>query len=199
MAKRSEHEQDFYVREARKSKWRSRAAFKLIEIDQKDHLLNPEMIVVDLGAAPGSWSQYAQKKIGTSGEILAIDRLPMEPIKGVKFIQGDFLETATLEKVLYELNGKKVDLILSDMAPNITGNALVDQHNGLYLIESALCFAQKTLALNGSFLIKLFQGSETHDYIMQLKPRFKKLVYHKPKASRDRSKEIYISAKQFLC
>ena len=188
---------DEFVKRARKEGARSRAAYKLEEIDRRDHLLHPGMTVVDLGAAPGGWSQYARSRIGETGRLFALDVLPMEPIVGVEFVQGDFTEPAVLDLLMQRLAGKPVDLVISDMAPNITGVASVDQARIMNVAELALDFADKTLTPGGALLIKAFQGVGFQAFHREMQRRFDKLVTRKPKASRSESREIYLLGKGF--
>lgn len=190
-----QHVNDFYVREAQRQGYRSRAAYKLLEIDAQDKLLKPGLTVVDLGAAPGSWCQVAREKLGSSGTIFAIDVLTMELLPGIHFIQGDFQETDTLARLTEKLAGREVDLVLSDMAPNISGVASVDQAKSIALAELARDFAGQWLKPGGSFLVKVFQGEGIEAYQKSLKGLFKTVTVRKPKASRDRSREIYLLAK----
>ena len=192
-----EHFQDEYVKKAQQLGYRSRAVFKLIEIQEKDKLLRPGINVVDLGAAPGGWSEYARKIVGKQDKIVALDLLAIEPIEGVDFIQGDFREDAVLEQLRESLNNAPVHLILSDMAPNISGNKAVDQPRALYLGELALDAAHTFLTPGGNFLIKMFQGEGFDDYFNQVRSNFNSVVIRKPKASRPRSNEVYILAKGF--
>ena len=191
------HFDDEFVKRAQKEGWRSRATFKLEEIDARDHLLRPGMTVVDLGAAPGGWSQYVKKRLRDSGRVLALDILPMEPIQGVEFIQGDFAEQAVLDLVLERLGNSKVDLVISDMAPNTSGVASVDQAKSMNLSELAFEFADKTLKPGGTLLIKTFHGAGYSDLYKQMQARFEKLVARKPRASRSESREIYLLGKGF--
>lgn len=188
---------DKYVKRARQEGARSRAIYKLEEIDRRDHLLRPGMTVVDLGAAPGGWSQYVQSRVGDSGRVLALDILPMEPIVGVEFIEGDFTQQPVLDLLMLRLQGKPVDLVISDMAPNMTGVASVDQARSMNLAELALDFSDKSLKPGGSLLIKTFQGAGFNEFHAQLRRRFEKLVARKPPASRSESKEIYLLGKGF--
>lgn len=190
-----EHESDFYVKEARKQGYRSRAAFKLIEIQDKDKLIKPGMCVVDLGAAPGGWSQLAAKWVGHKGKVIAMDLLAMDPLVGVEFLQGDFQDDAVLEQLLLLLGEQPLDVIISDMAPNTSGMRSVDQPRAMYLSELALDFAKQRLAPGGSLLIKTFQGEGYPEFFQQLRDNFSKVITRKPKASRDRSREIYLLAK----
>lgn len=188
---------DKYVKRARQEGARSRAIFKLEEIDRRDHLLRAGMRVVDLGAAPGGWSQYVISRVGDSGRVLALDILPMEPIVGVEFIEGDFTEQPVLDLLMQRIEGKPVDLVISDMAPNMSGVASVDQARSMNLAELALDFSDKTLKPGGSLLIKTFQGAGFNEFHAQLRRRFEKLVARKPPASRAESKEIYLLGKGF--
>tara|TARA_R110000868_G_scaffold144960_4_gene364541 strand:- start:60884 stop:61513 length:630 start_codon:yes stop_codon:yes gene_type:complete len=193
----AEHEKDPYVQEARKLGYRSRAAFKLEEIQKKDRLIKPGMRVVDLGAAPGGWSQLARKWVGKNGTVIAMDILPMDPIIGVEFIEGDFRDEAVLEQLLALVNNEPLDVIISDIAPNMSGSATIDQPRAMYLSDLAWDFVQQTLKPGGDFLIKMFQGEGFPDYLLQLKQAFTKVVSRKPKASRDRSREIYVLCKGY--
>jgi 23S rRNA (uridine2552-2'-O)-methyltransferase len=187
-----EHVTDPYVRRANSEGYRSRAAYKLMEIDERDHLLRPGMVVADLGAAPGSWSQVAAERVGPKGRIFALDLLPMEPIPGVEFVQGDFTEDAALAELEARLGGAAVDLAMSDMAPNMSGVGLVDQARSIYLAELALEFATQHLKPGGNFLVKVFQGEGFMAYRQEMATRFRSLQVRKPKASRDRSAEVYL-------
>lgn len=188
---------DKYVKRARQEGARSRAIYKLEEIDRRDRLLQPGMTVVDLGAAPGGWSQYVKSRVGDSGRVLALDILPMEPIVGVEFIEGDFTEPPVLDLLLQRLQGKPVDLVISDMAPNMSGVASVDQARSMNLAELALEFSDKSLKPGGSLLIKTFQGAGFNEFYAQLRHRFEKLATRKPSASRAESKEIYLLGRGF--
>lgn len=192
-----EHFDDPYVREAQKKGYRSRACFKLIEIQEKDKIIQKGMRVVDLGAAPGGWSQLASEWVGDQGQVIASDILPMDYLPGVEFIQGDFSSVEVYEALCERLEGKKLDLVICDMAPNITGNSVVDQYQAMALCELALAFAQEHLKENGDFLIKVFQGKGQQEFEVALKNSFTKLMIRKPKSSRARSKEVYYLAKGF--
>ena len=200
MAKRSnsskrwldEHNSDYYVKETRKLGYRSRATFKLIEIDAKDKLLRPGITVIDLGAAPGGWSDIASKKIGKKGHVFALDLLPMKPLSGVEFLQGDFREDNVIQTLLTNMAEQKADLVISDMAPNISGNKEVDQPRAMYLAELALDFTQQVLKPNGNFLVKVFQGTGFDQFVVSLRQCFNKVVTRKPQASRPRSREVYL-------
>ena len=186
-----EHHQDAYVLKAREQGYRSRAVFKLAEIQQKDRIIKPGALVLDLGAAPGGWSEYAQQIVGDQGTVIALDLLPIEPIAGVEFIQGDFTEQQTLDRLLALIDDRRLDLVLSDMAPNLSGMDSVDQPRSIYLAELAFDLARQFLAVDGAFVIKLFQGEGFEDLISLLRLSFKSVRFRKPDASRARSSEIY--------
>ncbi|UCB56308.1 MAG: 23S rRNA (uridine(2552)-2'-O)-methyltransferase RlmE [Thiotrichales bacterium] len=190
----NEHFDDEYVRRAQQEGYRSRAIYKLMEIQKKDRILKPGMTVIDLGAAPGGWSEYAVSKLGGKGRMIALDILPMEPVAGVEFIQGDFREDAVLEQLLELIGDSRADLVISDMAPNISGMEVVDIPRSYYLADLALDLARKVLKPGGGLLVKLFQGAGFDDYQKQLKHSFKRVVMRKPRASRARSREIYALA-----
>jgi 23S rRNA (uridine2552-2'-O)-methyltransferase len=192
----AEHANDEFVKRAQKEGWRSRAVFKLAQIQASERLLRPGMRCVDLGAAPGGWSQYAVRILGP-GRIVATDILAMDPIPGVDFVQGDFREEAVLEQVLQCLGAHKVDLVLSDMAPNMAGIDAVDQPRSMHLAELALEFADRVLAPGGDLLVKLFQGAGFDQIIKDTRSRYGRVMTKKPKASRSRSSEIYLLARQF--
>lgn len=192
------HVQDEFVKRAQQEGYRARAVYKLMEIDQRDQLLRPGMTVVDLGAAPGSWSQYAQSRLGPGGRLLAIDILPMEPLPGVECIQGDFTEQAVLDQLLARLEGHTVDLVICDMAPNISGISVSDQVKGVYLAELAFDFAARTLRSGGDLLLKAFQGEGFPALQSQMRSQFERVVSRKPKASRARSREIYLLGRGFI-
>lgn len=187
-----EHVNDAYVQRAKAEGWRSRAAFKLIEIDEKDRLLKPGMTVVDLGAAPGSWCQYAARRIQPGGHLIALDLLEMTPMAGVEFIQGDFREEETLRRLEEALAGRQVDLVLSDMAPNISGIAVSDDARAMYLAELTLDFARQNLKPGGDMLVKTFQGAGFMELRRAVQAAFLTLTVRKPSASRDRSAETYL-------
>ena len=191
------HVKDEFVKRARKEGARSRAAYKLEEMDRRDRLLHPGMLVVDLGAAPGGWSQYVKSRVGASGRVLALDILPMEPVVGVEFIEGDFTEQPVLDLLITRLQGRPVDLVISDMAPNMSGVSSVDQARSIGLAELALDFADKALKRGGDLLVKTFQGEGFNELHAQLRRRFGKLVSRKPQASRGESREIYLLGKGF--
>ncbi|MCG8427347.1 MAG: 23S rRNA (uridine(2552)-2'-O)-methyltransferase RlmE [Chromatiales bacterium] len=188
------HVNDEYVKRSLREGYRSRAVYKLLEIQEKDRLLKPGQTVVDLGAAPGGWSQVAEKIVGDKGRVVALDILPMDSIAGVDFIQGDFREEEPLQQLRILLDGQPVDLVISDMAPNITGMNAVDQPRAMYLCELALEFAREVLKPGGSFVVKVFQGEGFDDYIRELRSSFKRVVTRKPKASRPKSREVYLVA-----
>ncbi|EGM71190.1 23S rRNA (uridine(2552)-2'-O)-methyltransferase RlmE [Shewanella sp. HN-41] len=189
-----EHFDDHYVKLAQKRGLRSRAAFKLEELQQKDQLIRPGMTVVDLGAAPGGWSQVAVKLVGDRGKVIACDILPMDPIVGVDFLQGDFREDKVLEALLTRVGADKVDVVLSDMAPNMSGSDGVDQPRAMYLVELALDMCHQVLAPNGSFAVKVFQGEGFDEYMKAVKEAFKVVKTRKPDSSRARSREVYLVA-----
>ena len=187
-----EHLNDPYVKMAQKDGYRARAAYKLIEIDDKDKLIKPGMTVVDLGSTPGSWSQVAVQRIKGQGRVIALDILEMQGIAGVEFICGDFREEAVLHQLEATLNNRLVDLVIADMAPNISGVKDVDQAGATYLTELALDFSQQWLKPGGNFLVKVFIGSGFDDIVKRMRGEFEKVVTRKPKASRDRSTEVYL-------
>jgi 23S rRNA (uridine2552-2'-O)-methyltransferase len=208
-----EHFDDEYVRRSQKDGYRSRAIYKLIEIDKKDRLVKPGMTIIDLGAAPGGWSEYCVKKLGKNGTMVALDILPMEPIDGVTIIEGDFREDSVFEELMAVMaagaaavknaskndghNDGKADLVISDMAPNISGMDSVDMPRAYHLCDLALELAREVLKPGGGLLVKLFQGEGFDDYSKALKSSFSKVVMRKPKASRPRSREIYALATGF--
>lgn len=187
-----EHINDEFVKRAQKEGYRARAAYKLTEIDDKDRLIKPGMTIVDLGATPGSWSQVAVQRLKGQGRVVALDLLEMQPIAGVEFIQGDFREDTVLKLLENSLNGKQVDLVIADMAPNITGIAAVDQAGAAYLTELALEFSKDWLKPSGNFLVKVFIGEGFDEILQNMRPMFDKVVTRKPKASRGRSSEVYL-------
>ncbi len=192
-----EHVDDEFVQRARKEGWRSRAVYKLEELDGKYGLVRPGMTVVDLGSAPGAWSQYVARKLDGRGRVIALDILPMDGIGGVEFIQGDFREEAVLKELEALLGDRKVDLALSDMAPNISGVAAVDQPRAVYLVELALDFARRHLAGGGTMVAKLFQGAGSDELVAQAKQSFATVRVRKPRASRGRSREVYLVAENY--
>ena len=185
-----EHFDDPYVKKAQKAGYRSRATFKLEEIDKKDKLIKPGMSVVDLGSAPGGWSDYVLRKLGGSGTVVALDILRMTPLSGVHFIKGDFREDVVLDELNVVLNSQPIDLVLSDMAPNITGVDSIDQPSSMYLVELALQFAIENLSKQGVFLVKVFQGDGFDAYLRAMRESFQKVTTRKPDASRARSREV---------
>lgn len=187
-----EHFDDPYVKKSQKDGYRSRAVYKLEELDQKYKLLGKGVTVVDLGAAPGGWSQYAAYKMGNQGKIFALDILEMDPLPDVDFIQGDFREEAVLNQLLDKIGDRKADLVLSDMAPNMSGVDAVDQPRGMYLCELALELAQTVLTKGGNYVVKVFQGEGFDEYIRQCRQMFDKVLIRKPDASRGRSREVYV-------
>ena len=191
----TEHVNDAYVQRARAEGWRSRAAFKLTEVDDKDKLLKPGMTVVDLGSAPGSWSQVAARRVAPGGRLIALDLLPMDPLHGVLFIQGDFRDDAVLQALATALDGRQVDLVLSDMAPNMSGIAVVDQARVMLLAELTLEFCGQHLKPDGDMLVKVFQGDGFMELRKALQEQFRTLQMRKPAASRNRSAEIYLLAR----
>jgi 23S rRNA (uridine2552-2'-O)-methyltransferase len=192
-----EHHSDPFVLRARAEGWRSRAVFKLEEIDRREKLLKPGMVCLDLGAAPGAWSQYARRQVGRTGRVVASDILEMEPITGVEFVQGDFREEAVLEQLEALLPQRAADVVLSDMAPNLSGMDSVDQPRSMYLAELALDMASRVLKPEGAALIKVFQGAGFQELLALARQRFAKTKLLKPQASRARSPELYLLAKGF--
>jgi 23S rRNA (uridine2552-2'-O)-methyltransferase len=192
-----EHFDDAYVKMAQEKGYRSRAVFKLSEIQERDHIIKPGNSIVDLGAAPGGWSQFAREIVGTKNKIIALDILPMEPLEGVHFIQGDFCEESVFKQLISVLDGTPVNLIMSDMAPNMSGNKAVDQPRSIYLAELALDMAKALLTKEGCFLVKSFHGEGYEIFLQDVKRSFTSVVIRKPKASRPRSNEVYILAKGF--
>ncbi|BCE00523.1 23S rRNA (uridine(2552)-2'-O)-methyltransferase RlmE [Marinicellulosiphila megalodicopiae] len=193
-----EHHDDKYVNQAKQDGYRSRACYKLIELQEKDQLIKPGMTVVDLGSAPGGWSQVAVKYVGDHGRVLASDILEMNPIAGVHFIQGDFTEDSVYQSLLDYLGNNKADLVISDMAPNMSGMSAIDQPKSMYLIELAFEMAQNTLKPGGAFVAKIFHGEGFDEYIKSLRQQFNKVVIRKPESSRARSKETYVVATGFI-
>ena len=192
-----EHFQDEYVKQAKAQGYRSRAVFKLMDIQKKDQLIKPGMNVIDLGAAPGGWSEYVRQLIGKKNKVIALDILPMQEISGVEIIVGDFREEDVLDELYAVLDGAPVNVVLSDMAPNISGNREVDQPRGMYLAELALHTAVTVLVKDGSFLVKVFHGEGFDAFYQEVRRSFSKVVIRKPKASRSRSREVYILAQGF--
>jgi 23S rRNA (uridine2552-2'-O)-methyltransferase len=193
----NEHVNDNYVKKAKKSGYRARSAFKLEEIDKRDRLLRPGMNVVDLGAAPGSWCQYARTRLGKKDHLVAVDLLPIDPVEGVAFIQGDFTEDKIRSQLSEMMGGRAVDLVLSDMAPNISGIALADQARSIGLAEGVLDWSCSVLAKDGVLLMKVFQGSGFDQLRQEILRHFQSVVSRKPDASRSRSSEVYLLARKF--
>lgn len=191
---RQRQERDIYVEQAGRGGWRSRAVFKLEQINAKEHFLRPGAVVVDLGSSPGSWSQLAAKLVAPGGRVLAVDLLPMDALPGVDFLLGDFTASETLAALRAKLGGTKADLVMSDMAPNITGTRAMDQPRSLALLEEALLFAEEVLEPDGTLLLKAFQGAGVDDFVRSLQGRFGVVKRIKPKASRAASREIYLLA-----
>ena len=194
----NEHHNDEYVKRSRKDGYASRAAYKLLELNEKDRFLKPGMTVVDLGSAPGGWSQVARQLVGSKGQIFALDILPMPPIDGVHFLQGDFTEQKAFDALREMIGNTPVDLVISDMAPNVSGNKHVDQPRSLHLLELALDCSYNLLKPKGVFLAKAFQGEGIDTLVAAMRAHFKVIRIRKPKASRARSSEIYIFATDFI-
>lgn len=190
-----EHFNDEYVQRAQQEGYRSRAVYKLLEIQKRDRIIKPGMTVVDLGAAPGGWSEIVRNLVGKNGRVIATDILPMDPIDGVDFVQGDFHEEAVFEKLMEIIGNQPVDLVLSDMAPNMSGMDAVDQPRSMYLVELALDMARQILKPGGDMLVKVFQGEGSEAYFKELRSEFERLMIRKPKASRPRSSEVYALAR----
>jgi 23S rRNA (uridine2552-2'-O)-methyltransferase len=193
-----EHFDDVYVKKAQQDGYRSRAVYKLLELNEKDRFIRPGMTVVDLGAAPGGWSQLAAHLVGDHGRVVALDILPMDALAGVDFILGDFREQEVLDRLMETLGGTPVDLVMSDMAPNISGNKSVDLPRAMYLAELALELARQVLKPGGDLVMKVFQGEGFDPLMKELKASFNKVVIRKPKASRPRSKEVYVLARGYV-
>ena len=191
----SEHFDDPYVKLAQQKGMRSRSTFKLLELQDKYRLIKPGMVVVDLGAAPGGWCELARSLVGDKGRVIGLDILPMEPIPGVLLIQGDFTEDEPLRELEDALQEQAVDLVLSDMAPNMSGMAIIDQAKAMYLAELALEFVKTHLKPGGDFVVKLFQGEDFDNYVREIRSLFEKVQVRKPKASRPRSREVYLLAR----
>ena len=194
---RQRQERDIYVEQANREGWRSRAVFKLEQIQAKEHLIRRGTVCVDLGSAPGGWSQLAAKLAGPTGRVVAIDLLAMEPIPGVEFLEGDFTTPETLQALRNLVGAKPVDLVMSDMAPNISGNRAMDQPRSMALLDEALLFAREVLRPGGDFLVKAFQGEGIDAFTRELKQHFKVVKTLKPKASRPESREIYLLARSY--
>jgi len=191
------HVNDPYVKRSQVDGYRSRAAYKLLEIQEKDRVLSPGMRVVDLGAAPGSWSQIAVQLVGAKGRVIALDILPMDPLAGVEILEGDFRDDAVLSELRVALGQDPLDLVLSDMAPNITGTSIVDQSRSMYLLELALELAREQLKPGGAMVVKAFQGTGFDAYLRDLRGSFRQVASRKPKSSRAQSRELYLVAKGF--
>jgi len=192
-----EHVNDPYVKRAQKDGLRSRASYKLIELNEKDRLIRPGMLIVDLGSAPGGWSQVAGKLVGEKGRVVATDILPMDPLDNVDFIQGDFTEDAVLQQILAALDGQQPDLIISDIAPNISGIAVADQASSMYLVELTLDMVRQVLKPGGNYVVKVFQGEGSEAFLRDVRTSFEKVMIRKPEASRPRSREVYLVGKGF--
>lgn len=190
----NEHFKDPYVKQAKKEGFRSRSAYKLLEIQAKTKLIKPGMVIVDLGASPGGWSQVASSIVGTTGEVYALDILPMAILAQVEFLQGDFREDSVMEQLLHRIQSRPVDLVISDMAPNFSGMRSVDQPRAIYLAELALDFATKVLKPKGCFVVKAFQGKGFEAFLKELRDLFTNVTIRKPSASRGRSTEVYLVA-----
>jgi len=189
------HVKDNFVKQAQNDGYRSRAAYKLLELNDKDKLFKPGMCVVDIGAAPGGWTQVAANMVGDKGRVIALDILPMDSFAQVEFIQGDFTEDSVFNELMDTLNGQAVDLVICDIAPNISGVRLVDQSKAMYLVELALDFAQQVLKPGGNFAVKVFEGEGLDEFRQTARGIFSKVLNRKPKASRDESRELYIVGK----
>lgn len=192
-----EHVNDPYVKQAQKEGYRSRASYKLLQLNEKDKLIRPGMLIADLGSAPGGWSQVAARLVGEKGRVVATDILPMDPIGNVEFVQGDFTADDVLHEVLQRLGGEPADLVLCDIAPNISGVDSADQASSIYLVELALDFVRRALKPGGDFVVKVFQGAGSDAYLKELRSAFSKLHVRKPPASRARSREVYVVARGF--
>ena len=191
----NEHHNDDFVRKSRLESYRSRSVYKLAEIEQRDRIIRPEMSVIELGAAPGGWTQYVAEKLSAKGSLLAVDILKMDPVPGAQIIQGDFTELETLELIRSTLDGRAADLVLSDMAPNFSGQVAVDQPRAMYLAELALDMCKELMVPGGCLLVKTFHGAGFEEYVRQVRDMFGEVRSRKPKASRARSREVYILAK----
>ncbi|MBP0047991.1 23S rRNA (uridine(2552)-2'-O)-methyltransferase RlmE [Marinobacterium sp. AK62] len=193
----NEHVNDPYVKQAQKDGYRSRASYKLLELNEKDKLIRPGMLVIDLGSAPGGWSQVASKLVGEKGTVIASDILPMDALPDVDFIQGDFTEEAVFDEIMGVIDGRPVDVVISDMAPNLSGVASADQAASIYLIELALDMAQQVLKPKGCMVAKAFQGEGYEAFVKEVRAHFDTVVIRKPDASRSRSREVYVVGKGF--
>lgn len=192
-----EHVNDPYVKQAQVDGYRSRASYKLLGINDKDKLIKPSMLVLDLGSAPGGWSQVASKLVAPKGKVIASDILPMDAMADVEFIQGDFTEQTVFDQIMAAVNGDPVDVVISDMAPNISGVSAADQATSMYLVELALDMACQVLKPNGSFVAKVFHGEGCDDYIKSLRDHFTSVIIRKPDASRSRSREVFVVGKGY--
>ncbi|WP_298636872.1 23S rRNA (uridine(2552)-2'-O)-methyltransferase RlmE [uncultured Umboniibacter sp.] len=192
-----EHVNDPYVKQAQVDGYRSRASYKLIEINKKDKLIKPGMLAIDLGSAPGGWSQIMAPWVGSKGKVIASDILPMDTLNDVDFIQGDFTEDEVFEQIMSAIDGRPVDVVVSDMAPNLSGVNAADQYSSMYLVELALDMARKVLKPGGSFCAKVFQGVGYEEYLKEVRESFDKVLIRKPAASRPRSREVYLVGKGF--
>ncbi|EAQ97299.1 23S rRNA (uridine(2552)-2'-O)-methyltransferase RlmE [Congregibacter litoralis] len=190
-----EHRDDPYVQQAQRDGYRSRACYKLLELQERDNIIRPGMTVLDLGSAPGGWSQVAAELVGKRGQVIASDILPMDPIDGVNFVQGDFTEDQVFEQILAEMGDKSADLVISDMAPNMSGVSAVDQPKSIYLVELALDMATRVLVPGGAFITKVFQGEGFDELFRATREQFDKVLTRKPSASRPRSREVYLVAR----
>ena len=193
-----EHFDDEYVKRSQKEGYRSRAIYKLKEIQEKDRLIQQGMTVVDLGAAPGGWSQYAVELVGKNGRVIASDILPIDPLPFVDFIQGDFTEERILNEILDLIGNDKANIVISDMAPNLSGNNAIDQPSSIYLCELALDISRRILIENGTMVVKLFQGAGSDEYLKEVRQNFRQVKIRKPKASRARSREVYVVAQRYF-
>lgn len=193
-----EHFDDEYVKLSQKEGYRSRAVYKLKELQEKDRLIQQGMSVIDLGAAPGGWSQYAVELVGKNGRVVASDILPIDPLPFVEFIQGDFTEERILNEILELIGNDKANVVISDMAPNLSGNDAVDQPSSIYLCELALDISKQILAENGTMVVKLFQGAGSDEYLKEVRQCFRQVKIRKPKASRARSREVYVVAQRYF-
>jgi len=191
------HVSDPFVQKAQKEGYRSRSAYKLLQLNERDRFLHPNTLVVDLGSAPGGWSQVAGRIVGRNGHVVATDILPMDPLPNVEFIQGDFTEDGVLTQVLAALGDRKPDVVISDIAPNISGIDSADQAKSMYLVELALDMVRKTLKSGGTFVVKVFQGAGSEDFLRDVRKSFDKVSIRKPDASRSQSREVYFVAKGF--
>ncbi|MFK7997196.1 MAG: RlmE family RNA methyltransferase [Granulosicoccus sp.] len=193
-----EHASDPYVKQALADGYRSRAAYKLIELDEKDHFIRPSSVILELGAAPGGWTQYLSRRAGSDSTVIASDILPMDALPGVHFVLGDFTEQITADEIALVMKNRRADLVLSDMAPNISGVGVADQARAMGLVELALESAVEFLSLDGVFVVKVFQGVGFDDYMRQVRKTFRSVKTRKPAASRARSREVYVVARNLI-